>query len=161
MPNTPPSLSSAVSQNRRGAAWLTAEWFRCLLIAAIGFVVRLPALQGEPIWDDDYLVRTNPFIKSPLLALESFRHYLFQDTFSAHYRPVQNLSYLFDYFFWNNNFYGFHLTSLFCHVGSGVLLYFLLRRFLPALQPQPPIGSSLTGGSGTRLPAYFVALLWI
>src|SRR3954470_1386633 len=161
MPNTPPSLSSAVSQNRRGAAWLTAEWFRCLLIAAIGFVVRLPALQGEPIWDDDYLVRTNPFIKSPLLALESFRHYLFQDTFSAHYRPVQNLSYRLDYLIWNNNFYGFHLTSLLCHVLAGVLLYLLLARLLPRLETRSNPDVSWGGSRLLGLVAFFIALLWV
>src|SRR3954471_20773877 len=161
MPNTPPSLSSAVSQNRRGAAWLTAEWFRCLLIAAIGFVVRLPALQGEPIWDDDYLVRTNPFIKSPLLALESFRHYLFQDTFSAHYRPVQNLSYQLDYLIWNNNFYGFHLTSLLCHVLAGVLLYLLLARLLPRLETRSNPDVSWGGSRLLGLVAFFIALLWV
>src|SRR3954470_8289393 len=161
MPNTPPSLSSAVSQNRRGAAWLTAEWFRCLLIAAIGFVVRLPALQGEPIWDDDYLVRTNPFIKSPLLALESFRHYLFQDTFSAHYRPVQNLSYQLDYLIWNNNFYGFHLTSLLCHLVAGVLLYLLLVRLLPRLEARPDAVRSEDVHRSRGLISFFIASLWI
>src|SRR5205814_6269143 len=52
----------------------------------LAFVVHAPALQGERIWDDTYLARDNPFIKSPLLILETFRHYLFLDSFSAHYR---------------------------------------------------------------------------
>src|SRR3954468_17474506 len=121
-------------RSRRIPTWVNTERFRCPLLAAIGFVVRLPALQGEPVWDDDYLVRTNPLIKSPLLFLETFRHYLFQDTFSAHYRPVQSLSYQLDYLIWNNNFYGFHLTSLLYHVVAGVFLYLLLRRLLVSLQ---------------------------
>src|ERR1043166_1328417 len=95
--------NESMANQRAVARLLNAEWFRCLLLALIGFVVRVPALQGEPIWDDDYLVRTNPLIKSPLLVLEVFRHYLFQGTYSAHYRPIQNLSYLSDYFFWNSN----------------------------------------------------------
>ena len=142
-------------------AWLTADWFRCLILALAGFVVRLPALQGGPIWDDDYLVRTNPFIKSPLVVGESFRHYLFQDMFTAAYRPVQNLSYLFDYIIWNNNFYGYHLTSLLCHVASGVLLYLLLRQLLGSVQisPAPPLKKS--SPSFPSALAFFVALLWI
>ncbi len=48
------------------------QWLRYLLLAAIGFVVRLPALQGQLVWDDDYLAHDNPFIKSPLLVLETF-----------------------------------------------------------------------------------------
>src|SRR5437899_10879798 len=87
------------------------DWFRCLLIAVIGILVHSPALQGQRIWDDHYLLNENPFIKSPTLILETFRHYLFLDSFSAHYRPVQNLSFMFDYFFWNTDELGFHLTN--------------------------------------------------
>src|SRR5436190_6483346 len=82
---------------------LDRTWLRCLIIAGLGFVVRLPALQGLPIWDDDYLLGENPFIKSPLLFVEGFRHYLFADSFSAHYRPLQNISLGIDYFFWNTD----------------------------------------------------------
>src|SRR5204863_7758078 len=79
-------------------------------------------------WDDHYLAHANPFIKSPLLILESFRHYLFLDSLSVYYRPVQNISYIVDYFFWNNDTWGFHLTNVLLHAVSGVLLYFLLRQ---------------------------------
>src|SRR5205085_7188881 len=96
----------------------------------IGFIARLPGLQGQRIWDDQYLVRDNPFIKSPLLILESFRHYLFLDSYSSHYRPVQNISYFFDYLFWNTNEFGLHLTNVLLHIGSGILLYFLLRELI-------------------------------
>ena len=65
------------------------QWPRFMVLALIGFVVRLPALQGEMVWDDSFLVRDNPFIKSPLFIFEAFRHYLFLDSFSAHYRPVR------------------------------------------------------------------------
>jgi len=109
------------------------DWFRCLLIAVIGILVHLPALQGQRIWDDHYLINENPFIKSPTLILETFRHYLFLDSFSAHYRPVQNLSFMFDYFFWNTDELGFHLTNVLLHVGSAILLYFLLGHLIASL----------------------------
>src|ERR1700726_1625123 len=122
---TPQTAGSPKPQSLMGR--LCGDWIVCLWLGLAGFFVRISSLPGEPIWDDDYLVRTNPLIKSPLFIIEVFRHYLFQGTYSAHYRPVQNLSYLADYLLWNNNFYGFHLTSLLCHVASGVLLYLLLR----------------------------------
>src|SRR5256886_7171311 len=100
---------------------------RYFLRGAIGFIIRLPAIQGGLIWHDIILTRDNPFIKSPLLALETFRHYLFLDSLSGHYRPVQNLSYMFDYFFWNADPAGFHLSNILLHVGAGLLLYRLLR----------------------------------
>ena len=93
----PISIPARPSRLSVVATWFKPLWVRLLFLGIAGFVVRLPSLQGEPVWDDDYLVRTNPLIKSPILILETFRHYLFQDTFSAHYRPVQNISYLFDY----------------------------------------------------------------
>jgi Flp pilus assembly protein TadD len=156
----PPSIPVRVE--RPGfTGWLTRKWFHCLVLGLVGFLVRTPALQGESIWDDDYLIRTNPLIKSPLLILETFRHYLFQDTFSLAYRPVQNLSYLFDYLVWNNNFYGYHLTSLVCHVAGGILLYLLLQTLLPSLRPQSATGGLSTSQYTVGWPAFFIALLWL
>jgi protein O-mannosyl-transferase len=144
---------------------LRKDWLRCLLLGIIGFVVRIPALQGQFVWDDDYLIRTNPFIKSPLLILEVFRHYLFPDSFSAHYRPVQNISYMADYFLWNSNFYGFHLSSILFHVGSGVFLYLLLQKlFQPVLTrlAQKAMGpDSWSDSAKSSLVAFLVALLWV
>src|SRR5262245_4309254 len=113
-------------------AW-SKQWPRYMFLALIGFVVHLPALQGEMVWDDSYLIRDNPFIKSPLLIFEAFRHYLFLDSYAAHYRPVQNLSFIVDYFFWNGNLYGYHLTNLLLHIASGLLLYSLLRKLFTSL----------------------------
>ncbi len=162
---TSPSNRTAVCQLKKLNRYLFADWFRCLLLALIGFVVRLPALQGERIWDDQYLVHDNPFIKSPLLILEAFRHPLFLDSFSGDYRPIQNVSYFIDYFFWNTDTFGFHLTNVLLHLGAGILLFFLVRQL---------VGSLLL--RGVRLPArdrflkrmpwvshaaFLLALLWI
>lgn len=144
---------------------LCKNWIFCLFLGIVGFVVRIPALHGDVVWDDDYLVRTNQFIKSPLLILEVFRHYLFPDSYSAHYRPVQNISYMADYFVWNGNFYGFHLSSILFHIGSGILLYLLLRKLFGRLQTkfaaeaiESPAGIS---SHSVSWPALFVALLWV
>jgi Flp pilus assembly protein TadD len=149
-------------EQRRLTERLCGDRIACLWLALVGFIVRIPSLPGEPIWDDDYLVRTNALIKSPLFIIEVFRHYLFQGTYSAHYRPVQNLSYLADYLLWNNNFYGFHLTSLLCHVASGVLLYLLLRKLLPSLQTQTA-GPNLLPPDffPGKLAAFFIAMVWV
>ena len=144
--------------------FVSSDWLRCLCLILVGFIARLPALQGQRIWDDKYLVRDNPFIKSPLLILESFRHYLFLDSYSSHYRPVQNISFMFDYFFWNTNEFGFHLTNLLLHIGSAILLYFLLRHLFTALLLRRP---SLVNHdrASNRLPwishaAFLVAVFW-
>jgi Flp pilus assembly protein TadD len=148
----------------RYAAYFRKTWLHVVALIVGGFVVHFPSLQGEPIWDDDYLTRTNPFIKSPLLILETFRHWLFPESYASHYRPVQNIIYMGDYFLWSNNFYGFHLSSILFHVGSAVLLYFLLRKLLPPLLTWRGQQSDISANRDARallLIAFLVALLWV
>lgn len=144
--------------------WARKPWLHGLLLILTGFAVRVPALSGELIWDDHYLTRDSPFIKSPLLILEAFRHHLFPDSFSGHYRPVQNVSFIVDYFFWNTDTYGFHLTNVLLHVASGVLLYCLLRKLLPTLcrkgTDDSPSGAS-AAKRGVVVTSFLVALLWV
>src|ERR1044072_6153915 len=128
---TPPRPFQALGRGL--ATYGQRSWVRCLLLALFGAGVHIPALQGQLIWDDLYLARDNPLIKSPLLILETFRHYLFPDSYAGHYRPDQNLTYIFDYLVWNTDSYGFHLSSFLWHVASGVLLYFLLEQLLRSL----------------------------
>src|SRR5438477_3898851 len=107
-------------------AFCGKQWPRYFFLGVIAFIIRLPAIQGGLIWDDVFLTRDNPFIKRPLLALEAFRHYLFLDSYGGHYRPVQNLSYMVDYFFWDADAAGFHLGNIFLHVAAGLVLYRLI-----------------------------------
>jgi tetratricopeptide (TPR) repeat protein len=145
-----------ISRVQRPGAYAQKEWLRCLVILLVGVAVRAPALPGQLIWDDQFLAHDSPFIKSPLLILESFRHYLFPDAFSAHYRPVQNLSFIFDYFFWNTNTFGYHLTNVILHATSAVLLYLLLRRLFSGLLTNA--GSA--GKNAISAAAFFAATLW-
>ncbi len=142
-----------------------AHWFRCLVLGLVAILVHLPALQGPRIWDDQYLSRDNPFIKSPLLIPEAFRHYLFLDSFSAHYRPVQNVSFIFDYFFWNMDEFGFHLTNVLLHAGSGILLYFLLQQLLASLflrrLPIPARDREQTQIGWIFNSAFLLSVLWV
>jgi Flp pilus assembly protein TadD len=130
------------------------EWIRIAFLVVLGVAARLPALQGELLWDDHHLVAENPLIRSPILILEAFRHYLFPDSVGGHYRPVQTVSYIFDYLIWNRGYYGYHLSNILLHVAGGCLLYKLLRRLI-------------SGGDGTRekavrsLGAFFAALIWV
>src|SRR5437588_11339953 len=169
MPDSIPLVRQNESQTPRPAVAIArlvrADWFRCAVLAVVSIVIHAPALQGERIWDDQYLAHDNPFIKSPVLILESFRHYLFLDSLSAHYRPIQNISYIFDYFFWNTDEFGFHLTNVLLHAASGILLYFLLRQVLTSF-----VFRSLSLAARNRvlkkkpwisLAAFLIALLWV
>jgi tetratricopeptide (TPR) repeat protein len=134
-----------------------------LLIVAIA--VRTPALSGDRIWDDNYLIWDNPFIKSPLLLGEIFRHYLFLDSYSAHYRPIQNVSFMLDYFFWDANTFGFHLTNVLLHAGSAVALYFLIRKLLISFR-RPHLALPIRFALEKRVQwishvAFLIAMLWV
>jgi Flp pilus assembly protein TadD len=146
------------------AAYFRKAWLHIAALALAGFMVHFPALQGQLIWDDDYLIRTNPLIKSPLLVLEAFRHYLFLDSYSPHYRPVQNISYMLDYALWNDNNYGFHLTNVLLHVGSAIFLYLLLgkllRPLLNGLGNKRPTLEENSGATSASLVAFLIAILW-
>lgn len=143
---------------RNVATHLLRRRAACLLLILFGFVVHGPALHGSFIWDDQTLVFRNPLIKSPLLLAENFRHFLFIDGFSSHYRPIQSVSFLLDYLVWKNDTLGFHLTNVLLHVGSAILLYFLLRRLLPLLLSRgewPHSESFQTAAAG------LIALVWV
>ena len=130
------------------------EWLRFAVLILCGVIARFPALTGQLIWDDEYLVRDNPLIRSPLLIVESFRHYLFLDSFSSHYRPVQNISYCIDYLIWGGDPLGYHVSNLLWHLAAGILLYLLLRQLLGKL------GEAVGNISIWSTVAFVLALVW-
>src|SRR5207302_7584448 len=81
-----------------------------------------------------------------------------------HYRPVQNISFIVDYFFWNTNEFGFHLSNLLLHAGIGVLLYFLLRQLFASLclsrRPLPVRARALRQMPWISHAAFVIALIW-
>ena len=117
------------------------------------FTVYAPSLNGQFLWDDTLLVKNNLLIRSPLLVFEVFRHTLFGDA-SNFYRPTQTLTFLADYYFWELNPFGYHLTSVLIHAANAFLLCLVLRQVLPVI----------VGGTATRRLtdgiALGVALVW-
>ncbi len=123
------------------------------MLAAL--VVYAPALNGEFLWDDLYLVGDNPFFKSPIFAVEVFRHHLFLDSLSVYYRPVQNLSYMLDYWLWNREPFGYHLSNVCYHASSGYLIYLLLKKLLPRLLSEEEDKAAIP------ILSWLVALIWV
>ena len=129
------------------------SWLLCLVA---GGLIYAPGLAGDLIWDDYYLVQENPFFRSPVFGWEVFRHYLFFDSFSTYYRPIQNWSYMLDYWLWRGDPVGYHLTNILLHSGSGVLLFELLRQLLPGMLG----GAARMGPRANNLTAGMLALVW-
>src|SRR5205814_1541713 len=69
------------------------------------------------------------------------------------------ISYIVDYLLWNNDPYGFHLSNILWHVGSGVLLFLLLEKLLASLLENG--GAAVGRRSIFDGAAFFVTLLWI
>jgi tetratricopeptide (TPR) repeat protein len=127
-------------------------WLVLLAFLLVAFATYFPSLNGERIWDDHYLVGENPFFRSPVFAAEVFQRHLFTESFSTYYRPVQNLSYMADYWLWGESTTGYHCTNVLIHAFAAWLLFLLLRRLLPALW---------NGGAGASVAALLVALTWL
>jgi tetratricopeptide (TPR) repeat protein len=124
------------------------------IILAACLLAYAPVLHGKFLWDDLYLVGSNPFFKSPRFILEVFRHYLFLDSFSVYYRPVQNLSYIVDYAIWNRDEFGYHLSNILFHAASAFLLFLVIRRCLRAM-PQEGLSPRFIEAA-----SFSVGLLW-
>lgn len=80
------------------------------------------------IWDDIPLIVENPYIKSFGNIPKIFTTTLFDANFikSNYYRPLQGLTYVFDYAVWKENPLGYHLTNIFLHALAGYLIYLIL-----------------------------------
>lgn len=138
-------------------SWSRRRVVVLLLCFVSALAAYAPALSGGLIWDDTYLVGENPFFRSPIFGLEVFRHYLFFDSFSTYYRPLQNWSYMGDYWLWQGNTAGYHLTNIALHAGAGFLLCVLLRRVLPGLLS----GDRQREEAWASNVALVISLLWI
>ena len=97
------------------------------------------------VCDDNYMILKNDFITSfgnfPSLFDKSYLSTADNIIFDSYhkkiygsgeitYRPVTTLSYMFDYFFWKLNPFGYHLTNILLHVFNVVLFYLFVLLLL-------------------------------
>ena len=122
---------------------------------AATLLVYWPALRNGFVWDDTALVLRDPLIRSWRLIPEGFRHFLFLDaTASSFYRPIQRLSFVFDYQVYGfAQPWGWHLTSILVHAGAAVALFFTAEKLLTTTVTQ-------MADSTRRRIAFGVAVLW-
>jgi len=122
-----------------------------LAVMAAAFLVYLPSLWNGYVWDDSALIQRDPFIRSWRLIPEGFRHFLFTDaTASDFYRPIQRLTYTWDYAWYSFRPEGYHFTSILIHALAGVFLFLFVEQLLTVLDHPKRIAWSLV-----------VALIWV
>ncbi len=119
-----------------------------LSIIAATFAVYWPSLQNKFVWDDTALILRDPFIRSWRLIPEGFRHFLFTDATSSNfYRPVQRLTYTFDYALYAFQPGGYHLTSIILHAAAAVALFFLVQKLIARAGVRTPRKTTSSHGS--------------
>jgi len=100
-----------------------------VLIAILGLVVYTNALGNSFVWDDDFLIVKNCYIKSWRHLPRIFCLDLFYGTVEGwnYYRPIQTLSYMVDYSIWHLRPFGYHISSLLFHILNACLVYLLVN----------------------------------
>lgn len=99
----------------------------CLLLAAAILLVYGQTGSHEFIdWDDDQYVTSNHWVQQGL-TLKSV-NWAFTATHASNWHPLTWLSHMLDYELYGLDAGGHHLTSVFLHLVSSLLLFFLLRR---------------------------------
>src|SRR3989337_2881347 len=94
-----------------------------LFIILATFIVYLPAIQGDFIWDDDAYVS-----KNPLLTAQDGLKRIWATTESPQYYPMVFTSFWVEYRLWGLNPLGYHVINVALHVINALLIWATLRR---------------------------------
>jgi len=99
-----------------------------ILIMALGFGVYANSLNNKFILDDDFLIKNNSSIKNWSCIGSVFTSDIAKGSGEKwnSYRPLQMMSYMFDYSIWRLNVAGYHLTNILLHVGAALCLYWFI-----------------------------------
>jgi len=99
-------------------------WFLLAFILFVTVLAYLPSLNGEfTNWDDPKYITNNQAINS--LSWEGLQK-IATVKIAANYHPVTILSLAIDYFFWEYNTTGYHLTNLLFHLLATVGVFFFI-----------------------------------
>ncbi|UCC94798.1 MAG: tetratricopeptide repeat protein [Candidatus Omnitrophota bacterium] len=107
---------------------LDKNYIYFVLIIIVGFGVYCNSLGGPFIWDDHHLVKNNVYIKRWSNVPKIFAEDIAAGAAGKfhYYRPLQIITYAFDYSFWRLNVIGYHLTNILLHIGAALLIYWLI-----------------------------------
>lgn len=98
------------------------------LILTCTFLAYFNTLNNPFIWDDDALILKNPLIKDTNFLVRVFSSDLYYGVSSGSnfYRPVQAVSYMWDYYFWQLDPKGYHITNILLQGIVSFLVFILL-----------------------------------
>jgi tetratricopeptide (TPR) repeat protein len=92
-------------------------WLIGALIAIVTFLAYLPAWNGTPVWDDNAHM-----IPPEMRSLDGLRRIWFEPGATQQFYPVAYSAFWIAQQLWGDTPLGYHLTNIFLHVGSALLL---------------------------------------
>lgn len=93
-----------------------------IFIFILGLAVYFNSFWVDFIWDDLALVLENPLIRSFSNVFKIFLSNLSAQG-DIFYRPIQNLTYMLDFFLFKFDYRGYHLTNILLHISVAILFY--------------------------------------
>ncbi len=100
-----------------------------VLISLLGFSIYANSLNNEFVWDDEYLIEKNFYLKHRIHPSQIFAENLFAGAQkkSNAYRPLQLITCIFNYHFFKLNPRGYHITNILLHILVALSLYCLIN----------------------------------
>ncbi len=104
----------------------------CLFFLLLSCLIYFNALNNSFVLDDNFLIVKNAYIKNISLIPRLFKTDIFYfgsrglSPANLYYRPLQELSYSVDYFFWKLNPLGYRLTNILFHSLNSFILFLLI-----------------------------------
>ena len=116
-----------------------------LLLLALAFIVYLPAIHGQFIWDDPLVVLKNPLVTGELNLRSVWLHTDF---------PLSNVVLWLEWLLWKNNTTGYHVVNMLLHALNAALVWRVLARLkIP--------GAWLAGALFAVHPVCVASVAWI
>jgi tetratricopeptide (TPR) repeat protein len=101
----------------------------CLLIIFAGILVYSNAFDGGFIWDDEYLIEKNVFVKDWSNLPKAFTEDFGKGAGKTYgfFRPLQIIAYMVEYSLWGLNVRGYHAVSILAHLLTALSIFWLVN----------------------------------
>lgn len=96
-------------------------------VAIVTFLVHLPSLKNNFVWDDDIYIYNNPYIRE---IDTTFLYWSFTSAVASLWHPLTIISFAIDYAIWGLNPFGYHLTNNLIHALNTLLVFTLVIKLL-------------------------------
>ena len=102
--------------------------FPVIAIIILGFVSYYNSINGQFVWDDENLIKNNVYIRECFNWPKVFTKDIGAGGAQTYnfYRPIQLLSYMFDYSMWQLDPRGYHLSNILLHILAALALFWLV-----------------------------------